>query len=124
MDISSAYSVGAPALAAGACAFVFIAFLYTRLAKFETGTDIGVPVLDELSLQVKSGAIAFLKTEYTYLCIFVVALALTLYGLFAMTDTTTVALAISLSFVFGASLSAGAGWCGQHSSLSTPPTCC
>ena len=52
MDISSEYSVGAPALAAGACSFVFIAFLYTKLAKFETGTDIGVPVLDELSLQV------------------------------------------------------------------------
>jgi H(+)-translocating pyrophosphatase len=113
MDISSAYSVGAPALAAGACAFVFIAFLYTKLAKFETGTDIGVPVLDELSLQVKSGAIAFLKTEYTYLCVFVVALALTLFGLFYATDSTTVAFAISLSFVFGASLSAGAGWWGM-----------
>merc|ERR1719424_2184163 len=31
----------------------------------------------------------------------------------AMTDTTTVAFAISLSFVFGASLSAGAGWWGM-----------
>jgi K(+)-stimulated pyrophosphate-energized sodium pump len=113
MDISSEYSVGAPALAAGACSFVFIAFLYTKLAKFETGTDIGVPVLDELSLQVKSGAIAFLKTEYTYLCVFVVALALTLFGLFYATDSSTVACAISLSFVFGASLSAGAGWWGM-----------
>ena len=50
--IESEFNVAAPALAAGACAFVFIAFLYTKLAKFETGTDIGVPVLDELSLQV------------------------------------------------------------------------
>merc|ERR1719162_270531 len=111
--IENEYSVAAPALAAGACAFVFIAFLYTKLAKFETGTDIGVPVLDELSLQVKSGAIAFLKTEYTYLCFFVIALALTLFGLFYATDSTTVAFAISLSFVFGASLSAGAGWWGM-----------
>jgi len=111
--IESEMNVAAPALAAGACAFVFIAFLYTKLAKFETGTDIGVPVLDELSLQVKSGAIAFLKTEYTYLCVFVVALALTLFGLFYATDSTTVAFAISLSFVFGASLSAGAGWWGM-----------
>ena len=63
--------------------------------------------------QVKSGAIAFLKTEYSYLCVFVLALAGTLYGLFALTDTTTVALSISLSFVFGASLSAGAGWWGM-----------
>jgi len=111
--IENEYSVAAPALAAGACAFVFIAFLYTKLAKFETGTDIGVPVLDELSLQVKSGAIAFLKTEYTYLCFFVIALAATLFGLFALTDTVTVAASISLSFVFGASLSAGAGWWGM-----------
>jgi len=113
MDITSEYSVAAPALMAGALSFVFIAFLYTKLAKFETGADIGVPVLDELSLQVKSGAIAFLKTEYTYLCVFVVALAATLFGLFAATDSVTVALAISLSFVFGASLSAGAGWWGM-----------
>ena len=41
------------------------------------------------------------------------ALAGTLFGLFALTDTTTVALSISLSFVFGASLSAGAGWWGM-----------
>jgi K(+)-stimulated pyrophosphate-energized sodium pump len=111
--IENEMSVAVPALAAGAVAFVFIAFLYTKLAKFETGTDIGVPVLDELSLQVKSGAIAFLKTEYTYLCVFVVALALTLFGLFYATDSSTVACAISLSFVFGASLSAGAGWWGM-----------
>mgnify|MGYP006077534647 FL=1 len=50
--IENEMSVAVPALAAGAVAFVFIAFLYTKLAKFETGTDIGVPVLDELSLQV------------------------------------------------------------------------
>ena len=102
-----------PALAAGALAFIFIAYLYSKLSKFETGTDIGVPQLDGLSLQVKSGAIAFLKTEYSYLCVFVLALAGTLFGLFALTDTTTVALSISLSFVFGASLSAGAGWWGM-----------
>jgi Na+/H+-translocating membrane pyrophosphatase len=113
MPVQNVYSVAAPALFAGALSFVFIAFLYTRLAKFETGTDIGVPVLDELSLQVKSGAIAFLKTEYTYLCVFVVALAATLFGLFAATDNAIVALAISTSFVFGASLSAGAGWWGM-----------
>ena len=113
MDISSEYSVGAPALAAGACAFIFIAYLYSKLNKFETGADIGVKQLDDLSLQVKSGAVAFLKTEYQYLCVFVIALACTLHGLFAVTDTHTVAVSISFSFVFGASLSAGAGWWGM-----------
>ena len=113
MDISSEYSVGAPALLAGALAFSFILYLYTKLNKFETGADIGVKQLDDLSLQVKSGAIAFLAEEYKYLCVFVIALACTLYGLFAVTDNSKVALCISCSFVFGASLSAGAGWWGM-----------
>ena len=113
MDISSEYSVAAPALLAGALAFFFILYLYTKLNNYETGADIGVKQLDALSLQVKSGAIAFLKTEYSYLCVFVFALACTLYGLFAVTDDSKVALCISCSFVFGASLSAGAGWWGM-----------
>ena len=36
--IENEMSVAVPALAAGAVAFVFIAFLYTKLAKFETGS--------------------------------------------------------------------------------------
>jgi H(+)-translocating pyrophosphatase len=72
-----------------------------------------VPVLDELSLQVKSGAMQFLKTEYTFLCVFVIALAGILFTLFAVTDTFTTASSIALSFVFGATLSASAGWWGM-----------
>ena len=52
MMIENEYGVAAPALAAGALAFIFIAYLYSKLSKFETGTDIGVPQLDGLSLQV------------------------------------------------------------------------
>jgi H(+)-translocating pyrophosphatase len=105
--------VAMPGLAAAALAFLFIGFLYTRLASFSTGADIGVPVLDELSLQVKSGAMQFLKTEYSFLCVFVVALAATLFALFFVTADTATALSISCSFIFGASLSAGAGWWGM-----------
>ena len=107
---------------AGACAFVFIAYLYTKLAKFDTDMGENDPGkikapnrkrLDDLSKTIKTGAIEFLKTEYKYLSFFVAALAATLFGLFAQTDNSKVAFAISLSFVFGASLSAAAGWWGM-----------
>ena len=52
MMIENEYGVATPALAAGALAFIFIAYLYTKLTKFETGADIGVKQLDDLSLQV------------------------------------------------------------------------
>jgi H(+)-translocating pyrophosphatase len=113
MVIEDEMGVAAPALAAGLMAFLFIGYLYTKLATFDTGATIGHPVVDELSAQVKSGAKAFLKTEYSYLCVFVACLALTLFGLFAATKDFTTAISISLSFVFGASLSGGAGWWGM-----------
>merc|ERR1719327_868080 len=56
---------------------------------------------------------SFLKTEYSYLCCFVVALAATLFALFVATADVQTALSISLSFVFGATLSASAGWWGM-----------
>ena len=111
--IATAMDVVTPALAMAGLGFVFIGFLYTRLATFSTGTDIGVPVLDELSLQVKSGAMQFLKTEYSFLCVFVLALAAVLMTLFVATADMTTAVSISLSFVFGATLSASAGWWGM-----------
>jgi len=71
-----------------------------------------------LSQQIKSGAVNFLVTEYSYLTAFVLALAAILFGLFVSTTPEdegpmTTALCVSISFVFGASLSAGAGWWGM-----------
>jgi H(+)-translocating pyrophosphatase len=105
-----------PAFAASGCAFVFIFFLYTKIWKYKVGADIGEPDIDRLSLQIKSGSIEFLKTEYAFLAVFVLALALCLFGLFFTTtpvDAFTTAASISCSFVFGASLSASAGWWGM-----------
>jgi H(+)-translocating pyrophosphatase len=111
-------AVGAtvPAFACSALAFVFIAYLYTRMTSFKTGKDIGIPRIDELSKQIKDGAIAFLKTEYAYLAVFVCTLAVVLFSLFFVTtenDKWTTAFAVSTSFVFGAALSASAGWWGM-----------
>jgi len=107
-----------PAFAAAGLSFLFIFFLYTKIWKYKIGADIGEPQIDILSAQIKSGSYKFLTTEYSFLACFVLALALTLFGLFQATtpaeeDPTTTALAVSISFIFGASLSASAGWWGM-----------
>lgn len=71
------------ALGAACSCFVFIAFLNRRLQRQPIGRDIGVPKLDALALQVKSGSRAFLKEEYKYLVVFVSTLAVVLAILYA-----------------------------------------
>jgi H(+)-translocating pyrophosphatase len=115
--MSEPLNVTTPAFACAALSFVFIGYLYTRMAGFKTGKDIKKDRIDELSKQIKDGAIAFLQTEYSYLAVFVIALAAILFGLFYQTteadSNTLVATSVSLSFVFGATLSASAGWWGM-----------
>jgi H(+)-translocating pyrophosphatase len=113
MTVKGAVDVAAPGLVASGVAFLFIGFLYTRIAQFPKGEDIKEPLIDKLSLQIKSGSKAFLKTEYSYLCVFVLALACTLFALFMATSDVATAMSIALSFVFGASLSGSAGWWGM-----------
>ena len=112
-----------PAFAASALSFVFIAFLYMKINAYPTGVNIdmdarGNPgpkgtLVDELSKQVRDGSIKFLTVEYTYLAVFVLALAGTLFALFYATETSLIATSVSVSFVSGATLSAGAGWWGM-----------
>lgn len=105
-----------PAFAASGLAFVFIFYLYTKIWSYPTGKDIGVPAIDDLALQIRNGAKAFLVTEYTFLAGFVLVLAGTLFGLFYVTATSdpmTTAAAVAISFISGATLSASAGWWGM-----------
>jgi len=105
-----------PALISAGCSFLFIFFLYTKIWKFKIGADIGEPQIDKLSAQIKTGSIEFLRTEYTFLAFFVVFLALSLFALFMLApypDPWTKAISTSTSFVFGASLSAFAGYWGM-----------
>ena len=112
-----------PAFAASALSFVFIGFLYMKINAYPTGVNIdmdtrGNPgpkgtLVDELSAQVRDGSIKFLTVEYTYLAVFVLALAGTLFALFYATETVMIATSISVSFVSGATLSASAGWWGM-----------
>jgi len=114
--LDPALQVSAPAFVCAGTAFVFIFFLYTKIWTYKTGADIGEELIDTLSTQIKSGAQAFLVAEYSYLAMFVLALAATLFGLFYITATAdpfTTAAAVSCSFVGGATLSASAGWWGM-----------
>jgi len=109
-------SIVTPAYVCSAASFVFIIFLYTKIWSYKTGKDIDEPMIDELSLQIKSGSIKFLQTEYFFLTIFVAFLAVILFVLFLFTsegDAMNTAIAVSVSFVFGATLSASAGWWGM-----------
>uniref|UniRef100_A0A7S0JBU6 H(+)-exporting diphosphatase n=1 Tax=Calcidiscus leptoporus TaxID=127549 RepID=A0A7S0JBU6_9EUKA len=110
---SDALMVSTPGFVAAAGAFLFIGYLYLKIAGFKTGADIGEPQVDILSAQIKSGAEKFLKTEYSFLVVFVIALAITLFVLFTFTEGLASAVAVSLSFIFGATLSASAGWWGM-----------
>ena len=115
-SLSPGLQVATPALACASVSFLFIFFLYTKIWSYKTGVDIGVPAIDELALQIKSGARSFLATEYCYLTMFVIALSATLYGLFYVTatdDPMTTATAVAVSFCSGAFLSASAGWWGM-----------
>jgi H(+)-translocating pyrophosphatase len=109
-------TVSAPGFACAGLAFVFIGYLYTKILSYPIGKDIQVPAIDTLAAQIRTGASAFLITEYSYLAVFVIALAGTLFGLFYTTtadDPLNTATAVSTSFVFGAFLSASAGWWGM-----------
>jgi len=111
--------------------FLFIIFLYSKIGSFKTGRDIGQGRIDELSLQIKSGAKSFLKTEYSFLVVFVLALAVTLLLLFWVTteeEHAKTAFSVSLSFMFGATLSGSAGWWGMmvatDGNAKTTAACC
>merc|ERR1719454_1937027 len=87
--------------------------------------DIGFPKLDELALQIKNGAQAFLKEEYKWLGYFVAGLAITLLAIFSIqpvvelddddaADKTNLdGVRMAGAFLCGALLSASAGWLGM-----------
>jgi Na+/H+-translocating membrane pyrophosphatase len=72
--------------------------------------------MNKISDQIKSGARAFLVTEYKYLAIYVVfvfAVLVLLYSLDPPTGNRTDGIRYGGCFVVGSSLSALAGWCGM-----------
>merc|ERR1719367_443834 len=87
-----------------------------KLNERPTGASIEKPIIDELAQQVKSGAKAFLKAEYTYLAVFVILLTAVLAGLYGANPVHNDPLdgvRIAVAFFLGAFLSAVAGWGGM-----------
>ena len=113
-----------PPLAAAGLSFLFIFFLYTKIWSYSTGADIGVPQIDVLSEQIRNGSVAFLTTEYSFLTVFVLALAGTLFGLFYTPPRWTRRDGdCGLDVVRRrASLSASAGWWGMIAAPTATPT--
>ena len=95
--------IGAPI---GAIAFAVL------LAKKIAAADPGTERMQKISGQIRDGAMAFLKTEYTRLAIFVGAMFVVL----ALALDNGVATAVC--FLGGAALSGAAGWVGMRTATS------
>ncbi|NRA97704.1 MAG: sodium-translocating pyrophosphatase, partial [Planctomycetes bacterium] len=91
---------------AGPAIAIFWALLLTRKI---SAADPGSEKMVKISGQIRAGAMAFLKTEYTYLAGFVAVVFLLLWlGLPGN------GLGTAVSFVIGACASASAGWIGMR----------
>jgi len=95
-----ALGIAAP-LAAGAFAFI----LKARIDRADPGTE----KMQRIAAQIRSGAMAFLRVEYTYLAGFVAVMFVVLAALLPVEGLRT-----ALSFLLGAAASALAGWIGMR----------
>ena len=90
-----------------AAAFAF--FLINRINAHEPGTE----RMQRIAALIRSGAMAFLKTEYSVLAAFVGAMFLVLVTLLPGNSLLT-----GVAFLVGAVLSATAGWIGMRTATS------
>jgi len=99
-------------LAAGVAALVMVIYLTKKLKTAPRGTD----HMNKISDQIKSGARAFLVTEYKYLTIYVIVvfgILILLYSIDPPTGDRTDGIRYGACFLAGAMLSASAGWGGM-----------
>ncbi len=99
-----ALGFGAPAVAA-----VFALFLKRRIDSADAGTD----KMKRIAAQIRSGAMAFLRIEYTTLAGFVAVMFVVLAVFLPRNGLPT-----ALSFLLGALASATAGWIGMRTATS------
>jgi len=99
-------------IAAAGIGLFMVFFLLQELKKAPRGTD----HMNKISDQIKSGARAFLMTEYKYLSIFVIVVCVILVILYTVDPPSGDELdgvRYAACFLVGALLSAGAGWGGM-----------
>jgi len=103
LDISLIAPVG------GIIALLFAFYLYTSVKKQSPGNE----KMKELSSAIRSGAMAFLKSEYKVLVIFAVVVALLLF-IASFVENSNIHWGTSLAFIVGAIFSAVAGNIGMR----------
>lgn len=99
-------------IAAGGVALCVVIYLIRKLKKHPRGSA----YMNEISDRIRSGAVAFLNTEYKFLTAFVLvffALLLILYTIEPPSGWKTDGIRYAACFLAGALLSAGAGWAGM-----------
>jgi K(+)-stimulated pyrophosphate-energized sodium pump len=97
--------IGAPA-----AAFVWARRLHQRIMTFDPGTEL----MQKISGQIRTGAMAFLRTEYTRLAVFAVVVFLLLGTFLPHRGWPT-----AVSFIVGAIVSAVTGWIGMRTATSS-----
>jgi inorganic pyrophosphatase len=94
----------------------------------KVGKDINKPRLDKLALQIRSGSIAFLKEEYTYLIAFVLVLSVILFVSFMLQNDAMDGVRVVIGFITGAFLSGLTGYFGMlvatEGNVRTTVACC
>ena len=94
------FGIGAPV-----CAAIFAFLLIQSINKRDAGTD----RMQSIAALIRSGAMAFLRVEYSVLAVFVGVMFLILAVFLPRSAVTTAA-----AFLVGAVLSASAGWVGMR----------
>jgi len=95
--------------AGGIIALIFATFLYFSVKKQNPGNE----KMQELSNAIRKGAMAFLKSEYKVLIIFVIVVALLLF-IASFIEGSNMDIGLSIAFVIGAIFSAIAGNIGMR----------
>lgn len=93
----------------GIIALIFAAILFFRVKKQNPGTE----KMKELSSAIRKGAMAFLKSEYKVLIIFVIVVAILLL-IASQFEDTNMHWGLSLAFIVGAIFSAVSGNIGMR----------
>jgi len=99
-----ALGIGAPVAAA-----LFALFLKSRIDRADAGTD----KMKKIAGQIRDGAMAFLRVEYTRLGVFVAVMFVVLAAFLPKQGLHT-----ALSFLLGAVASGTAGWIGMRTATS------
>jgi K(+)-stimulated pyrophosphate-energized sodium pump len=93
----------------GLVALLLAAYLFSRVKKQSPGNE----KMQELNIAIRDGAMAFLNSEYRVIIVFVVVVAIVLFGA-SFINGSNIQVGLSISFLIGALLSALSGNIGMR----------